>query len=84
MLPIETALSPAETEVFKRIVDRRTVRQGQLVETLSDKVAGDSLDSALKVLVDRNLVKVKPAIVKQFDTYLVTADGLELANFARL
>lgn len=72
-------LSPSEREVFKEVLDNRVVRRKKLEGDLN-KLSADSIRKALEGLERQKLVERKPAVIGQFDTYLVTADGLELAT----
>lgn len=66
---------PMVREVFKLLVQDKSIRFGDLVK----KASGErhEVKQALETLKDASLVKEAGAAIEDFSTYYVTADGLE-------
>jgi predicted MarR family transcription regulator len=74
---LRTLEEPETKRVFSVVVGRRAVRVSDLVGSTGPR---ESVQQSLKKLEDANLVKVKPSVIRDFDTYVITAEGLEAAR----
>ena len=71
--------APSAREIFKQIVNRRTVRFNDLVQLAGGR---EPAKQAIKLLIGASLVKEESSGLEDFNTYYVTAQGLEASRQA--
>jgi hypothetical protein len=73
--------------VFKEILKNRTARFKELLESVDteqDAKHKDQIESAVKMLMEADLIKEREAPIKDFSTYYVTEYGLTAERQLRL
>jgi len=85
--PITLALlaAPVVRLVFERVLKNRSIRFGDLikqVEQVDPNVDRRQAKATLDQLQNAHLIKEKGSALEDFNTYYVTADGLEASRKA--
>jgi hypothetical protein len=72
-------------EVFKNILEKRSVQFKEILSSkgLKEGEEREQLEGAVKVLKEAELIKERPALIEDFNTYYITADGLSVARQLR-
>jgi len=68
---------PTVRLVFEQVVKNRSIRLGELIERVRPKVDRENVEEMLRELKDAELIKEKGSAIEEFNTYYVTANGLE-------
>lgn len=74
--------TPMVRPIFKLVVKNRSIRFGELARQVEPEVNREQAKITLKELKDAHLIKEKGSAVEDFNTYYVTADGLEASRKA--
>lgn len=86
--PVSLLSSTMVKLVFDEILQSRSVLfkdiRDKLVSRGGPAPAKAEIEGAVKALVDASLVKERPASIEDFNSYYVTADGLNAGRQLRL
>ncbi|ATS38505.1 MULTISPECIES: hypothetical protein [Xanthomonas] len=75
---LKNEMNEIERQVFDRIYSHRHVMRRQLVNELGQPAT--TIDSAIKNLVLKDVIKKSPGPAEEFDKIFVTQKGFELAS----
>lgn len=63
----------ATRNVFEAVAKPRTI----LIRDLKNTFSGENLEHSINVLKEADLIKEKPAVINDFSTLYLTADGMD-------
>jgi hypothetical protein len=76
--PKQTLIDPTNKRVFGAVVKARHILLKDLWKTLKSDTEQSNVDQSLGQLQEAGLIQVEPGSLRDFNTYYVTAEGLQM------